>query len=148
MPFRPLLASLAVAAWLAGGAPPATAQADRPAPAERSAVQDVITSQMQAFMADDAERAYSYAAPTIKRMFPSPEVFMGMVRSGYQPVYRPSNPTFTRSRLLGEGRILQEVMVTGPRGAAWTAVYTLEKQPDGRWLITGCYLRQAEGAAV
>src|SRR5262245_64909568 len=65
---------------------PAAAQ-DAP-PAEAEAIHDVIQSQLDAFQRDDAAAAYSYAAPSIKQMFTTPEIFMEMVKSGYQPVYR------------------------------------------------------------
>ncbi len=138
--------ALALALVLSAGA--ASADSPRPSAADRSAVIGVIASQMDAFRADDAERAYSYAAPTIKRMFPTPSVFMDMVRRGYRPVYRAEDPLFTRSRLVGEGRIVQEVLLTGPEGRPWTAVYTLERQADGSWRITGCYLREAAGESA
>ena len=43
----------------------------------------------KAFQAGDGELAYSYAAPNVKRIFPTVETFMGMVESGYQPVRKP-----------------------------------------------------------
>ena len=39
----------------------------------------------------------------------------------------------------GEGRI-QAVQLTDEAGDTWLALYTLEKQPDGSWLISGCTL--------
>ena len=37
---------------------------------------------------DDAKRAFSYAAPSIRAMFGTPERFLAMVRAGYPVVYR------------------------------------------------------------
>ena len=43
---------------------------------------------------DDAKRAFSYAAPSIRAMFGTPERFLAMVRAGYPVVYRPPAVTF------------------------------------------------------
>src|SRR5687768_15922595 len=62
--------------------------------AEISAAQRVIEAQLKAFQADDGARAYSYAAPGVKRIFPSVDAFMSMVESGYLPVRRPKRYSF------------------------------------------------------
>lgn len=135
--FAPMRAA-ALLAWLvlAGGA---VAQGLPPGvtPADRGAIQDVIRGQMQAFRNDDAPGAYRFAAPSIQRMFPDPAQFLDMVRRGYAPVYRPSSTEFSE---LAErdGEIVQEVEVVGPDGRPALAVYTMQKAPDGRWLIAGC----------
>ncbi len=112
---------------------------------DSAAIQSVIEGQIQAFRADDGEAAYSYAAPSIKRMFPNPDIFMSMVRQGYQPVFRPRSYAFSPTREVN-GVILQEVAVIGPKGQPWTALYTLERQADGMWKITGCQLFKPKGA--
>lgn len=115
--------------------------------ADRSAVRGVIDAQIEAFGRDDAAAAYSFAAPAIRGLFPSEERFMGMVRDGYAPVYRP------RSRAFGEtdeadGRVRQRVEIQDADGQDWVALYTLEKDPDGAWKISGCVLVKAPGQAV
>jgi hypothetical protein len=111
--------------------------------AEIKAAQSTIDSQLKAFLADDGSTAYSYAAPNIKHMFPSADIFMGMVTNGYAPVRRPQSYAFGKSEQMGPGRIVQQVLVVGPDGKDYEAVYTLELQPDGVWRITGCSLRAA-----
>jgi hypothetical protein len=51
-----------------------------------TAGQTIIRSQEEAFRRDDAAAAYTFAAPGIKGMFQTPDVFMSMVRNGYAPV--------------------------------------------------------------
>ena len=53
-----------------------------------AAAQSVIQSQEEAFGRDDAAAAYTFAAPSIKSWYRTPETFMSMVRNGYAPVYR------------------------------------------------------------
>lgn len=102
--------------------------------------QNVIESQIQAFLNDDMEGAYQYASPMIKRYFPSVEQFGRMVRSGYDPVYRPGNYAFGRTKPQGDGGFVQEVLIKGPNGVDWTALYAMEVQPDGTLKINGVQL--------
>ena len=106
-----------------------------------------IAGQIEAFRAQDGERAYSYAAPGVKRFFRNPNAFMSMVRSGYKPVYAPRDYTFGR---FGErdGQVLQEVLITGPEGKEWAALYTLEAQDDGSMLITSVRLAPSSAEAI
>ena len=62
--------------------------------AEIKAAQGSIDAQLRAFQAGDNDSAYSYAAPNIKRIFPTVDAFMGMVANGYQPVAKPKSFSF------------------------------------------------------
>jgi hypothetical protein len=107
-----------------------------------TAGQSVIRSQEQAFGRDDAAAAYAFAAPGIKSLFPSPDIFMSMVRRGYAPVYRHRSFEFGEAKA-SEGKLLQEVQIIDADGAAWDALYTLELQPDGSLKISACVLKKA-----
>lgn len=107
-----------------------------------SAAQDVIRSQEQALGRDDAAAAYSYAAPEIHEMFPAPDIFLSMVRRGYEPVYRHKSFVFGEGSV-SDGRIAQHVHIIDTDGNAWEALYTLEPQPDGSLKIVGCVLIKA-----
>ncbi|HLZ05355.1 MAG TPA: DUF4864 domain-containing protein [Bradyrhizobium sp.] len=111
-----------------------------------AAAQSVIRSQEQAFARDDAAAAYSYAAPAIRERFPRPDVFMAMVQSAYAPVYRHRSFEFGEARNEG-GFVAQRVHIIDANGEAWDALYTLERQDDGSFKITGCTLLKA-GEAV
>lgn len=100
--------------------------------------QRVIASQIQAFLSDDAETAYSFASPAIRGLFPDKDRFFAMVRKSYQPVYRPGNFAFGRSRVIEDGAaVFQEVLIQGPDGMDWSAVYEMLRQPDGTYKING-----------
>jgi hypothetical protein len=107
--------------------------------------QRIISSQIEAFRADDGGAAYGYAAPAIKKIFPSPEIFMEMVRKGYRPVYRPRSFTFGTITDEMNGRPTQRVTIVDETGKVWTALYAFEKQPDGSWKIIGCTLIASQG---
>jgi Domain of unknown function (DUF4864) len=113
---------------------------------EAQELQRIITSQLNAFNADDGVSAYGFAAPAIKRMFPSPEIFMSMVRKGYPPVYRRQSYSFGRIGNEMGGAPTQHVTIIDVNGKAWTALYAMERQRDGSWKIVGCQLVEAPGA--
>ena len=131
---------------LAGGAAALlTAVSAMAQSADESAAQDIVTRQLEAFLSGDYDRAYSYASPDIKRIFPTLDRFMSMVQSGYLPVLRPGNYAFGRVEQMADGRIVWEVLIRGPDGSDYTAVYFMERQADGSWMVDGVNLR--EGAA-
>ncbi len=108
--------------------------------ADRSAIEGVIRAQMDAFRRDDAATAFGFASPTLQGIFETPARFLAMVRSSYQPVYRPRSVAFT---VLVAGPA-QRVELIGPDGLGYTATYTMEKQPNGAWRISGCTLVQSK----
>jgi hypothetical protein len=120
---------------------------ETPSPADTTATQDVIGDQIAAFKAGDGARAYSHAAPGIKQVFTTVDRFMAMVQTGYLPLYNPESYTFGRNALIG-GQVHQEVIVTDPSGKQWQAVYTLARQDDGSWKITGVKLNPYKGASA
>lgn len=116
--------------------------------AEIKAVQQVIDSQLRAFQADDDAAAYSYAAPNITTMFPTVETFMGMVKKGYPQVDNPQSYSFGKAVERRPGSIAQQVMITGPDGKEYEAIYTLQQQPDGTFKITGVSLRASKSLST
>lgn len=118
------------------------ARADAP---DAAAFRAVITAQIDAFRADDGARAYDYASPSIHQIFPTADIFMDMVRRGYQPVYRPNAITFGEAGTGPDGRPFQKVSLIGPDGLNYEALYSFERQPDGSWRISGCALTRAPG---
>lgn len=109
-----------------------------------SEIQSVITDQLKAFNADDGTRAYGHAADIIKQIFPSQDIFMEMVRTGYPPVYRAKEWSFAEPTPLENG-YSQIVRLTDEQDKQWNALYTLERDKTGTWKITGCRILRSEG---
>ena len=131
-------------AFLLALAVAAPIQAQEAVPAgDAAAIRQVIEAQLDAFRQDDWQKAFGFAAPSIQAKFVNPEIFSQMVRNGYEPVYRPRGVEFREVTASRFGPT-QEVYVIGPDGRAYLAYYTMERQPDGTWRISGCYLVRAE----
>ena len=112
---------------------------------EKSEFQRIIAAQINAFQADDGPTAYSFAAPVVRKIFPTPEIFMSMVKRGYPQVYRPQSFNFTEALIDPMGRPAQKMLVVGPDSKTYEALYSMEKQPDGTWRISGCTLLEIPG---
>jgi hypothetical protein len=116
--------------------------------AGREAARATVARQIEAFRTDDAATAYAQAAPAIQGMFPSPDTFLAMVRKGYAAVYRARTFRVDRVEDVGTNGVALGATVQDEAGADWLALYTLEKQPDGAWRITGCQLTKAPGTST
>ena len=114
---------------------------------EAQLVRSVIEAQLAAFAKDDAAKAFSFAAPNIRSSLKSADKFMAMVRASYPVVYRPASTLFLPAQVDGM-QALQKVQMSDAKGEAWIAVYTLEKQKNKAWRITGCLVVENKGSVV
>ena len=107
----------------------------------------VVSAQLQAFQDDDFEKAYSYASPTIKTIFPDYKKFRDMVVGQYQAVYRPKSINIGSVSTEG-GVPFLEVYLVDPDGIFVTAIYSMQQQENGSWLINSCFLSQAQSDQI
>jgi hypothetical protein len=146
---KPLLTALLLSLML--NFSQARAQADDAPSAlaapDQQAIRQVIEAQLDAFQHDDGAKAFGFASPAIQHQFGDAATFMQMVKSGYTPVYRPRSVAFDKllDTEYGPDQILRLI---GPDGHAYTAHYIMQKQPDGSWMINGCYLTRVEDQNV
>ena len=111
------------------------------------AVRQVIEAQLEAFAADDAARAFSYASASIQAQFGDAISFMAMVRSGYPMVIRPAAVSFFQpQRDVGTPEtVTQLVQLRDRDGRLWNATYRLERQTGAGWRISGCVVAAGSG---
>lgn len=135
-----------VALWLAMAATavllanPAIAMSD----VDENSVREVVQAQLDALARDDAAAAYSFAAPSVRENFKSAAQFMAMVRKSYPAIYRPSSTAFLKPED-HHGQVIQRVQVVDDSGSTWLALYSLQRQKDRSWLITGCQVIPNKG---
>ena len=122
-------------------------QAQSLSPEQQDSTQSVIRDQLSAFQSGDHERAFSHAAPHIKRIFKNTENFIKMVKNGYSALYDPEGYIFNRNRIEGE-TVFQEVIATDRAGKQWQAIYSLVQQDDGTWKISGVQMNPYNGAST
>lgn len=136
-----LAVGLLAMGWAIGHAA-AQAQPDL-SDADRQAIRQVVESQLAAFRADDADKAYSFASPSIQAQFGTAGNFMAMVIASYQPVYRPK-AVFFKDVAKINGMVVQRVLLIDQDDDSVLALYPMELQGDGSWRINGCFLKAAE----
>lgn len=128
-----------LALWFAGAT-----QAAEVSAADAKAVRAVIEGQLAALAADDAKRAFAYAAPALREQIGTPENFIEMVRTSYPVVYRPASVAFLKPQWL-DGELVQGVHMSDENGVLWLALYRLQRQKNKSWRISACQLVHAEG---
>lgn len=109
-------------------------------------IRGVIQSQIDAFLAEDAATAFTFASPTIKGIFMSPENFRRMVETGYPMIWKPSAVEFLGLRE-ENGMTFQRVKVTDGAGAAFLFDYEMVALPEG-WRINGVFPVRDSGVGV
>ncbi len=132
--FRALLVALALVAQ------------GHAAPAQESAAASVIRDQLEAFREDDLGRAFSYASPTIKRMFGTPGNFGLMVQQGYPMVWRPGRVEFLEARPEGAA-VYQNVLIVDEAGVPHVLEYMMIEGEAG-WQIDGVRILDAPPVGV
>src|SRR5210317_275521 len=108
--------------------------------------QFIIESQIQAFLDENAELAYSYAAPMIKMKFSNPIEFMSMVKNYYEPVYNPKQFYFLEAKYY-EGAIYHQLQVISQKNESFLATYSLI-QDEGIWKISGCAVYPMQNQSI
>ena len=111
---------------------------------DEKAVQAVVQSQLAAFANDDADKAFSYAAHELRKTIGNASAFMAMVRNGYPVVYRPASVAFLKPEGTGND-VVQRVQMLDASGASYLAVYSLQRQKDKTWRISGCVVVENKG---
>ena len=129
------------AGWLAIGVAAffmlTPAQAALLTPAEEISIRAVVEGQLAALAKDDAVKAFSFAAPNVRQSVGTAPRFLALVRSSYPALYRPVSVAFLKPEA-HHGQALQRVQVTDASGNAWLAAYSVQRQKDNTWRITGC----------
>lgn len=98
-------------------------------------IQGVINRQVEAFAAGDLAAAYSFAAPTIQSIFPSPEIFGRMVETGYPMIWRPAEVRYLGLRT-EDGKTIQRMGFRDAAGRLHLFDYEMTEE-DGVWRIAG-----------
>ncbi|MDB5939064.1 MAG: hypothetical protein JWP77_1428 [Polaromonas sp.] len=107
-------------------------------------VRTVVEAQLEALARDDAATAFSFAAPNVRQAVGTAGRFMDMVRKSYPAIYRPASTAFLKPEE-HHGQVIQRVQLTDESGSAWLALYSVQRQKDKSWRITGCQVVPNKG---
>lgn len=115
---------------------PATAEEPSGADDARS----VIQLQLEAFQDEAVATAYEFAAPNIRRIFPTPEGFGKMVRNAYPMVWDPAQTEFLQAEKRGS-MIVQRLRLVDQKGVPYIAEYAM-LMVEGAWRIAGVEIKK------
>lgn len=117
-----------------------------PVLAQEGPIREAIQRQIEAFQADDFARAFTFASPTIKGLFGTPENFGAMVKNGYPMVHRPAQVEMGELREVA-GNLWQRVRILDQAGRAWALDYMMIETPEG-WQINAVQILPAPDVGV
>lgn len=129
---------------------PTAASAEVLAEPDAGAVRQIVEAQLDAFAADDAARAFSYASASIQAQFGDAVRFMAMVQAAYPMVVRPSAVSFFQAQAVPgtPATVSQPVQMRDAKGRLWIATYLLERQAGAGWRISGCVVAADSGKSL
>ena len=107
----------------------------------QDAITATIRNQLDAFEAGDIDTAWSYASPTIQRLFATPGNFGAMVERGYPMVWDPGEVRFAGLDERPSG-LWQRVQIIDEAGVLHILDYQMVETDDG-WEINGVTLVEA-----
>jgi len=116
------------------------------AAAQQSEIEGTISSQIEAFKADDFDQAFTYATPNLQRLFQSPQNFERMVTQGYPMVWRPAEVRYLELVERG-GDMYQKVQITDQKGGLHVLMYRMQETSAG-WRIGGVRILEAPGLSA
>lgn len=113
-------------------------------PTDEKNIRATVQGQLSALARDDATRAFSFAAENVRQAVGTAPAFLALVRRNYPVVYRPASVAFLKPESRGE-QVIQRVQMLDASGDAWLAIYSLQRQKNKSWRITGCAVIENKG---
>ena len=110
-----------------------------PSTSDWTEIKRVIAAQRDALVSGDGERAFSFAAPSIRSHFGDVATFMRMVQQGYRPLLDARYVEFLDGAVIA-GDVVQPLRLVLPDGTVMVAIYGVQRQTDGGWRITACVI--------
>jgi Domain of unknown function (DUF4864) len=110
-------------------------------------IKQVIAAQRAALIAGEGEKAFGYATPAIRAQFGEADVFMAMVQVGYPALLTARYTEFLEGAVI-DGLIIQPLRLVDADNSVRVALYTMEKQKNGAWRISGCRIGPSTSQAA
>lgn len=111
------------------------------------AIHEVVQSQLDAFLNDDATGAFALATPEKRTQIGSANNFLRLIREQYNPIYRHLVVIFSRPELVN-GNPVQIVRVTASDSRVWIAIFWMQQEADHSWKIDGCQLLETTTVSI
>lgn len=110
-----------------------------PSTSDWTEIKRVIAAQRDALVSGHGERAFSFAAPSIRSHFGDAATFMRMVQQSYRALLDARYVEFLDGAVIA-GDVVQPLRLVLPDGTVIVAIYGVQRQADGGWRITACVI--------
>jgi hypothetical protein len=107
----------------------------------------VVADQLNAFERGDAARAWGLMAPQMRQQYLSASNLLGVVKKNYGPIYKHRSVDFGPATRKGD-EVGMVVTIVDDENVVWSALFLLDKQPDGQWKTAGCLLAKTPQRSV
>lgn len=106
---------------------------------EVDGIRHAVRGQIRALAARDSDTAFSHLTPVIQDYFADPAAFEKSLLKNAWPMLAVK--TFAFADIGREATdAVQKVVLTDTQDNRWMATFKLQRQPDGRWAIQGCFV--------
>ena len=129
--------SLGLAAFLSLDTSAALAATPQMRASDWKSIKQVISAQRAALISGNGDKAFSYATPALRAQFGDADTFMAMVQVGYPALLTARYTQFLEGAVI-DGLIIQPLRLVDADNSVRVALYTMEKQKNGAWRISGC----------
>ena len=129
--------SLGLAAFFSLDTSAALAATPQMRASDWKSIKQVIAAQRAALIAGEGKKAFGYATPAIRAQFGEADIFMAMVQVGYPALLTARYTEFLEGAVI-DGLIIQPLRLVDADNSVRVALYTMEKQKNGAWRISGC----------
>ena len=120
--------------------PLAAARAEATLPdAEWTAIKAIIAGAARRVEGRRRQEGVRVRGAGIRQQFGDAANFLTMVRTAYGALIAARYTEFLEGALI-DGSVIQPLRLVAPDNSVRVALYTMQKQPDGRWKISGCVL--------
>lgn len=107
-------------------------------------IRSSIRDHFQAVTARDAERLYQTLTPAIKDYYSNSSNFLRVLTTQLKPLANARDFSFAKIEREANDAV-QSVILTGPKGREWIAIFKLQRQSDGAWGIMECQVEALQG---
>lgn len=111
---------------------------------DRRSIEQAVRSQIRAYAARDAERAFDKLAPGTQRIYGRPDKFLRSIAQDLPTMLDTRRFAFLGLEQMGN-RIVQQVLITDGTGQQWLAEFQIEELGKSDWRIKGCVVQATPG---
>ncbi|QQG36612.1 MAG: DUF4864 domain-containing protein [Micavibrio aeruginosavorus] len=102
---------------------------------DKERIQSLIIRQLAAIKERQSDEAYALTTGALHQKYETANQFMSMMRFSRRPIYNHVSYKFLDQAQVQDGTVIQRLEIRHTHGAPATAIFRLQRTPDGEWGI-------------